>query len=232
MPYVYSPKDNLPAPQLGDIANGPAHLTALRDAVDGKLAYYCTESPDTRPTGTARYTGRLIYCTDTKAYGWWDGSVWRMFDTQIRTYTTTWTCTVANGALGTGGAIISRYQRRGGLCLVDIELTVGSSGFSGGAGAWQFTAPMNMAGGGQQHLSCKAWAPNAGGSGNYVGFAYLDSGAALIRPFLPQSSTVHTPAQAMNADASGAVGTGVPVAAGQYTWTNQGNLHIWGEYPI
>lgn len=73
MPTDYSPLDALPAPQGGDIVRVGA-FTDLRAAIDGKLVLTCTSA--TRPTGTARFTGRLIFETDTKIWRTWDGTCW------------------------------------------------------------------------------------------------------------------------------------------------------------
>lgn len=73
MPTDYSPLDALPAPQGSDVASVTA-FTALRSAIDGKLTLTCTSA--TRPTGTARFTGRLIFETDTKMWRTWNGSRW------------------------------------------------------------------------------------------------------------------------------------------------------------
>lgn len=86
MPTDYSPLDALPAPQGSDVASVTA-FTALRDALDGKLTLTCTSA--TRPTGTARFAGRLIYETDTKMWRTWNGSRWAWGggQTEIRTVT-------------------------------------------------------------------------------------------------------------------------------------------------
>lgn len=73
MPTDYSPLDALPAPQGGDIVRVSA-FTDLRAAIDGKLVLTCTSA--TRPTGTARFTGRLIYETDTLMWRTWTGARW------------------------------------------------------------------------------------------------------------------------------------------------------------
>ena len=224
----YSTKDLLPAPLLTEVANGPAAFQALRTIIDGRHPTVCTSS--TRPTGAALFAGRLIYETDTKAYGWYDGTQWRMWDTAEQSFATTWLANGAGGtAVGSGGSLTMKYVRRGSRCRIDIMLSVGSSGFSGAAGPWTFSAPIACVGA-RGHLGCKAYAPNAGGT--FAGYAYIDAGTSTLIPFLPVSSTSAVLQQAQNANASSTVGTGVPVASGQYTWTTAGDFTIFGEYPI
>lgn len=222
-------KDALPYPTLTDTRDVPRDILALANALDGRGVYSCTSA--TRPTSGARFSGRVIWETDTKAYGWWDGSAWRMFDTIEQTYTPTWT---ANGstsglALGTGGSLTGTYMRRGHHCRVDISLVVGSSGFAGGAGYWAFAAPF-AATSTCKTLVTETWSPAAGG--NFVGHAVILNGASTIAPQVSYSSSNTVMWQLRNADVGGVAGTGIPNAAGVYTWTTSGGVDIGGEYRI
>ena len=99
MPTDYSALDALPAPQGGDIVRVSA-FTDLRAAIDGKLVLTCTST--TRPTGTARFTGRLIFETDTKAWGWWDGTRWVLWDSAWRPWTPAWPNVTLGNGVSTG----------------------------------------------------------------------------------------------------------------------------------
>ena len=99
MPTDYSPLDALPAPQGSDVASVTA-FTALRSAIDGKLTLTCTSA--TRPTGTARFAGRLIFESDTKAFGWWDGTRWVLWDSAWRPWTPAWPNVTLGNGVSTG----------------------------------------------------------------------------------------------------------------------------------
>lgn len=222
----------IPYPEPGDTPNIPADMQSLAEKVDSSLfltqIVQCTSS--TRPTGGDLFVGRFIFETDTLAYGIWDGTAWRMWDTADQTYTTEWK---ANGStagvnVGTGGGLHSTYVRRGSRCRVDIQMSVGSSGFSGGVGDWTFTVPFTPTYRG--HFSVKTWCPNAGG--NFPGYAWADPGSTSIHPVVSVSTTNNSLARARNCNLSADPGTGYPTASGNYSWTTVGDFSIYGEYPI
>ena len=99
MPTDYSPLDALPAPQGSDVARVTA-FTDMRAALDGKLILTCTSA--TRPTGTARFAGRLIFESDTKAFGWWDGTRWVLWDSAWRPWTPAWPNVTLGNGVSTG----------------------------------------------------------------------------------------------------------------------------------
>lgn len=80
-------KSDLPAPTLTDTTDVPRDITALRDALDGRVYTVCTSG--TRPSGTAAFTGALIYETDTKMWRTYSGTRWAWSggQTEIRTVT-------------------------------------------------------------------------------------------------------------------------------------------------
>ncbi len=141
MPTTYSPKDTLPMQEGGDI-NDIAVFVALRDALDGKLFYPCTST--TRPAGTARFTGRMIVETDTKAFGLWDGTAWRMWDTVAQAYTPTWSSTGTAPVLS-NGTITGEYVRAGSLWHWRAVITPGSS-TTFGSGEYTITLPTTCRG--------------------------------------------------------------------------------------
>lgn len=224
-------KHYIPYPEPADAPNIPGDLRGLAEKVDSSLfstqILQCTSS--TRPTGGDLYPGRFIFETDTKAYGIWDGTVWRMWDTNEQTYTTSWQAngTAVGLSLGTGGFIRSKYYRRGSRCRIDLHLNVGNPGFGGGVGNWTFTVPFMPTVRG--HFSVKCWAPNAGG--NFAGYAYVE-GSTTLTSFVPASNSNTTLLQPRNCDLSANLGSGYPYPPGNFTWTTVGDFSIFGEYSI
>lgn len=146
----------------------------------------------------------------------------------VTTYTPTWTTAGGSPAIGSGGSITGRYALLGKLCWLSVSWVVGSSGFNGGTGAFSFSLPsgITVASGLEQDLLAHGYAPNAGG--NFTGFAPISSPTFTV--FLPTSSSNLTMSPAQNANSGGGSGTGVPVASGNFTWTNAGNIEISGTF--
>ena len=141
-------KQVLPYP-LGAVAPF-VHLDikALAEAIDGRLITYCTESPDTRPTGAARFVGAFIGCTDTKAYGMWDGSVWRMFDTVPVQSTPTFSTTGSAPVMLAGNR--KSYTMRKGAEITTrqtFKWSVLGGGEGLGDGFYLFSLPYGLAAG-------------------------------------------------------------------------------------
>ena len=223
----------IPYPEPADIPNIPQDMRSLAEKVDSSIrtveVLQCTST--TRPTGGDRAAGRFIYETDTKAYGLWDGTAWKIWDTVEQNYTTTW---AANGtssglSLGSGGFIDSHYTRQGGRCDLNIRLSVGSSGFGGGVGRWTFTAPFPAARK-RGSLTVKAWAPNAGG--DFIGHAWIDPPSSTINMVVTAANNNPTMVGLQNCNLQAQPGTGYPYAPGNYTWTTVGDVTIYGNYPI
>jgi hypothetical protein len=153
-----------------DIATNAANITATRATV-------CTST--TRPT-TGLFVGKLIRETDTKAYGYWDGSAWVMFDTVMQDYTPTWTVTAGSINLGTGGYILGEYRRIGKVTEMWMDMKLGSGAIAGGsAGAiWRFSMPSTPRTftEGTNPIPINNAYGIAGGAGKWTsGFAYHDT---------------------------------------------------------
>ena len=99
MPTDYSALDALPAPHGSDVARVTA-FTGMLAAIDGKLILTCTSA--TRPTGTARFSGRLLFESDTKAFGWWDGTRCVLWDSAWRPWTPAWPNVTLGNGVSTG----------------------------------------------------------------------------------------------------------------------------------
>lgn len=120
----YSTKDSLPMQQGGDVVD-IAVFRSLRDLLDGKLSYVCTSA--TRPTGGARYTGRVITETDTKRQYVWDGAAWVWLAGGVRQVRSS----VYTGSLTNGGSVTTlSIPAQPVACRVDVRAT-GLVGFSG-----------------------------------------------------------------------------------------------------
>ena len=123
-------------------------IKSLAEAIDGRLLTVCTEATpsDTRPTGAARYLGAFVYCTDTKAYGMWDGSTWRMEDTS-------WVETVPTFSTSGSTAIMApanrrcRAMRRGAevTASMSFKWTALGTGEGLGDGFYLFSLPYSLA---------------------------------------------------------------------------------------
>ena len=113
MATTFSPESFFPMAQGPDTVD-IAVLIALRDALDGRALTKCTST--TRPAAATQ--GHIIWETDTKAWGVFDGTVWRMYDTvwQAVSDGTRFTHSSAGGM--TGNTCTVRYLRQGRSALV------------------------------------------------------------------------------------------------------------------
>lgn len=220
-------KQNLPFPL------GPAtpfvhlDLKSLAEAIDGRLVTYCTESPDTRPTGSARYLGAWICCTDTFAYGFWDGSAWRMVDTQAQL----WTPVVSStGAPISQGTFFGRYFRGGKRVQASMRWVTGSLG---GALDTAFTLPpagtpnvTNM-----PLLRGVANLSIPGVVGYFLGGVRLSS-ATQFQIYMPGNETDNKTRVLSNTDAGNGAGAGVPAVPGTYTLVSPAEVTADFDYEL
>lgn len=142
-----------------------------------------------RPTGVS---GRQIYEYDTKAYGFYDGTTWVVWDTQWQTYTPTWSSSGTQPAVG-NGSITGKYLRMGRECSVHIALIAGST-TTYGTGQYYFSSPFSHQG---VHTSIPtvgtAWCIN---QGNYylTGTVNIQT-LTTVSVFLPTSTASNAQAQ-------------------------------------
>lgn len=179
----------------------------------------CTST--TRPGSPLLYDGLHIYETDTKAYGYYDGTAgkWRMFDTVWQTYTPA----LPNGmSAGTGGgALVSgAYMRRGTVCELRQAFVFGTTGISAGTGGYLLGLPTGLPiatpGGAayEVQLFAKIWCS----IGNVVGWASGSQAATSLGILGPSSATNNTFA---------AYGGTTPGS-----WSAGNNIFVSGAYPI
>jgi len=133
-----------PNPTTGDFLDVSV-LNTNADKIDDAVGVLtCTSS--TRPTGGARWVGRLIRETDTNNRVYmWDGTNWiQLYDP---TWTGAWTAyTPVWSTTGTaptvGNATLSgRYRVMGKTMDVWLKFVWGSTSVSASSGLWRFSLP-------------------------------------------------------------------------------------------
>lgn len=138
-----------------------------------------------RPTGVS---GLQIYEYDTKAYGFYDGTTWVMWDTQWQTYTPVWSASGTQPGIG-NGSIAGKYLRKGREVSVHIVVIAGST-TTFGSGQYFFSVPPGMTIA-TVHASIPtlgtAWAINQG-SWYLTGTINVQS-STTVSIFLPTSPT-------------------------------------------
>jgi hypothetical protein len=103
-------------------------LGANFDLLDAHIgAKVCTSA--TRPDNGAngiRFTGMWIFETDTKAFGIWDGAAWKLFDTQVQSYTPVLGAAGGSPVIG-NGTLTGRYFRQGKATHFSTRLIAGTT---------------------------------------------------------------------------------------------------------
>ncbi|MCX5114588.1 hypothetical protein OOK13_40220 [Streptomyces sp. NBC_00378] len=107
-----------------------------------------------------------------------------MFDTWTG-WTPTWTAATTNPALG-NGSMTGRYMKWGRTCMVNLELTMGST-TTYGAGVWSFSLPFTAA---SAVGSRVGMAQALGGSNRAAGQLIVAPAATTLTCFFPASTSV------------------------------------------
>lgn len=146
------------------------------------------------------------------------------------TYTPTWTCSIGNPAIGSGGSLTGRYSRTGKACSVSVFLSVGTTGFSGGTGDFRFSLPFPAA----QSTTMMGVAQANTTGGSYVGvLSTIGAVGTTTMAILTNVNSANTTTGWMrNADNTAGVGTGVPTIAGQYTLGSGSGIGMFGTYEV
>lgn len=127
-------KQTFPYPTGTDAPFVHLDVKALADALDGRVVTYCTSG--TRPTGSARFNGAVIFETDTLRYRWWDGSVWQalapinktvVVGATVGTYDstrpiTTWSINKSMTTDGNGDGIVLNASDFAGGCILSASI--------------------------------------------------------------------------------------------------------------
>lgn len=126
----YTSGDALVYPDTASAADIPLIAQKLANSVQAALTgresrfiAVCTSS--TRPASPA--AGALIYESDTKAYGVWNGVAWSMWDTTDQAYTPTWTVDAGTAPSLGNGTLTGTYRRAGGNITAQIKLVSGTT---------------------------------------------------------------------------------------------------------
>lgn len=209
-------------------------FSTLATSVDTAIATYLNAT-----NGTDAQRGALVSPVLKEGLRWrsndtdkdwlYNGTTW--LPESWTAYTPTWTAATTAPSVG-NGSLVAAYRYIGDKTIaVRIFLTVGST-TSGGAGAWGFSLPSGLSGvaGVEQAIAAKAYL--AAGA-NYVGIGLVQSAApTVIRPQFPLSTSNASVSTTQNASSGGAVGTGVPVVSGQYSYGAGSNVVLEGILEI
>lgn len=146
--------------------------------------FTCTSG--TRPTSPYTvYQGLRIWETDTKAYGFYDGTTWVMWDTQWQTYAPGWWSSATQPSIG-NGSITGKYLRSGRECSVHMALIAGST-TTYGSGQYYLSIPSAMSSPHSSNVTLgTAWAIN---QGNYYMTGVVNMQGTMVSVFLPASLT-------------------------------------------
>lgn len=116
------------------------------------VAPYCVAAGGTRPwltaaallASTGNYDGQLAWAQDTHAEYVWAAGAWQLLakvPASWSTYSPSWTGESGGGAvLGTGGAIVGRYEQVGKSVKGVVTMILGTGG-SGPAGIYNWSLP-------------------------------------------------------------------------------------------
>lgn len=222
-------KNVLRRPVLTDTSNVPRDVGNLADDIDGRLITYCTEATpsDTRPTGTARYEGAVVYCTDTDAIGIWDGTTWRMWDNAPQLYTPV---VSSSGSAISQGSFFGRYFRRGKMVHSTMRWVTASLG---GSVDTAFTLPpvgnaniTNM-----PLLRGEAHIVVSGQPGWFFGGVRISS-STQFQCYFPNSQGDNRTNVLRNTDGSGGAGAGIPAISANYTLVSGTEVTAAFEYEL
>ena len=166
-------------------------------------------------------TDDVIYRYSGAAWVQWEA------DPTWTAFTPSWGAVNSAPSVG-NGSLVGRYRRLGPkTIMLRVFLTFGST-TSGGLGGWSFALPPGITAHaqGEQILPVKGYL--AGLAANFPGVAYVSPSGTAITPMLPVGTSDSYMNQVRNADASGAVNTGVPLYPGNYSFINGANMTIQG----
>lgn len=165
-----------------------------------------------RPVGVS---GLEIYEYDQKAFGFYDGTSWVMWDTQWRTYTPGWYSSGTQPTLG-NGSLTGKFRQVGKAIEVHLALITGST-TTYGSGQYYFSVPWGTIGAAHSSiaLSGEAWGIN---QGNYYMVGMPNTQGNMLSIFFPVST------------ASTAMGQWG--ATGPWTFKNTDQVSLHATFPL
>jgi len=121
---------------LGARSQG-AHDPRVRPIASGLFA--------DRPAANMIRPGSFYYATDTQSLHYSDGSNWSSPVSEWQDYTPVWTVHSGTAPAIGNGSISGRFMTIGRLCVVQFDLTAGSTTTFGSGGFWRFSLPASAA---------------------------------------------------------------------------------------
>jgi len=136
-----TPKLGLLKPAGSDLINVTTQLDDNYDKIDNNAGtFVCTSS--TRPSGGSRFTGQLIFETDTNLVWVWNGSAWipPLFNGAWNAYVPVWRSSGTAPAIG-NGSLTGRFMQVGKTVFFSIHFVAGST-TTFGTGNYTVTLPV------------------------------------------------------------------------------------------
>ena len=185
-------------------------VTSAKMATGVSPTIICTSG--TRPASP--FAGQQIYETDTSKSLVYNGTAW--VQTENLGAWTTYTPTLTNIAVGTGGSAKNegRYIRLGSLVMFEIQITLGTSGGSVPSG-----------------VICATLPPITQQAANRCSFSarLRDAGTAIFHTMTDNSTIGRVDVYAVSASGTYASGA-TPSSTVPFTWAAYDEVIIWGFY--
>lgn len=225
-----TPINGLPSPTDSSPNDPPIHFDALNAVLDSRLIARFATTTARDSAITTPVNGMTVWCDSPGAYYDRVAGQWLQRQVAWTQFAPTWT---AASAPSIGNGSLTGWQvRNGKTCHFQIELKFGST-TNGGAGSWAFgSLPYSAATTREQIVLVKGY---TNGDLNFAGFGLLNN--TTVVPYLPIGTANGSMLPVRNADASSAVGTGIPQISGTYAFSGTAttpprNLSIYGSYEI
>jgi len=179
------------------------------------VAYPCTAA--TRPTGSALFSGLVIYETDTKWELLYDGTAWVPLSVPLTTFTPTWTTLVA----GTGGSAANTgsYSVSRGIMTMYASITFGTSGATLPSGAFTVTLPTAASGA----WTCATPTSSVAGRVGMIGALGIQQMGACFRASATTLQVRYENSSSQAAD---------PSATLPFTWAAGNAIQVAATFPV
>ncbi len=200
-----------------DVLAAQASVTALAATVAQQGITVCTST--TRPGSP--FVDQKIRETDTGAKGFWNGSAWIMTDSVEQSYNPVLTSAGGTVIMGAGNIRNGRYRRNNGECHYYGTIYTGTTGWSGGSASLRISLPFKSK---TASVTRFGTASINARTNDHQGVSRIDPDQTFLTLMVDYLDTATYPSRVVmayvaNADGSAGVGTGVPRAAGVYTFS-------------